>query len=242
MATVRDQITAAMFDLGLLQSGEVPSSDDLTFAFNRFNDWVDWLKTKGLTCYTITRTTWALTTATSYTVGLTGTIAIDRPVSPNAISAAGFIDTTLTNTPEFLLGDVLTEQQYQDVVMKSFSSPYPQRWYYNPTYPLGALKPWPIPSKSGLQGVIYTPTPVSEFTTVDDSFALPPGYRRFFRTNLAVELAAAFDTQPSASLVQAADESRASVKTTNVRLVDLASNTAGVFSRVPGYNIFTDQS
>jgi hypothetical protein len=238
--TVRDQITAAAFDLGLLQSGEVLNPDDLQFAFSRFNDWIDFLKTQNLSCYTITRTTWTLTTATSYTVGLAGTIAIDRPVSPNAITNTGYIDTTLTNTPEYQLGNVLTEDQYAALIMKGFSSPYPQRWYYSPTYPLGTLRPWPIPSNSGLQGVLYTETPVAEFATVDDAFALPPGYRRFFRTNLAIELAAAFDTQPSPTLVQAASESRQAVKLTNVRLVDLTSNAAGVFSRGRPYNIFTD--
>lgn len=240
MATVRDQINGAAFDLGLLQSGEVLSSDDMAFAFVRFNDWIDFLKTQGLTAYSTTRTTWTLTAATSYAVGTGSAVNIDRPVSPNAIENCGFIDTTLTNSPETLLGDVLTEDQYAAVSMKTLTSPYPQRWYYNPTYPTGTLKPWPVPSNSGLQGVIYTMVPVAEFATVDDTFALPPGYRRFFRTNLAIELAPAFDTQPSSALVQAATESRQGVKTTNVRMVDLTSAAAGVFSSRPGYDINTD--
>lgn len=245
MATVRDQITAALFDLGLLQAGEVPSGDDLAFAFLRFNDFVDAMKTHGLIAYSTTRTTWTLTTATSYTVGTGGTVNVDRPVSPQAIANSGYIDTNLTNSPEYPLGDLLTEDEYAGLIYKTFSSPYPQRFYYNPAYTsssaLGTIKPWPVPSTSGLQGVIYTMTPVAEFATVDDTFALPPGYRRFFRTNLALELAPAFDTQPSPLLLQMATESKADIKRTNVRLVELPSNAAGVFGRRGYYDINTDR-
>lgn len=240
MATVKDQITAALLDLGILQAGEVPDPDTLSFAFARFNDWIDGLKTQGLTCYTIPRTTWTLTSATSYTVGTGGDVAIDRPVSPNVIANTGFIDTTVSGSPEYACGDPLTEDEYAGLILKTYSSPYPQRWYYSPTYPLGTLKPWPVPSNSGLQGVLYVKTPVAEFATVDDTFALPPGYRRFFRTNLAIELAAAMDTQPQQSLVQSAAESRQDVKRTNVRMTELPSNAAGVFSLASIYNINTD--
>lgn len=240
MATVRDQITGALIDLALLQAGEVPDPDDAALAFLRFNDFVDACKTQGLTCYTVTRSTWTLTSATSYSVGTGGDVNIPRPVSQEAITNTGFVDTTLSNTPEYGMGDLLTEDEYAGLIMKTFSSPYPQRWYYSPTYPLGTLKPWPVPSKSGLQGVLYTLTPVAEYATLDDSFALPPGYRRFFRTNLAVELAGAFDTAVPPSVMQAAIESKSDIKRTNVRRVELISNATGVFSRRPGYDINTD--
>jgi hypothetical protein len=70
--------------------------------------------------------------------------------------------------------------------------------------------------------------------------ALPRGYRRFFRTNLAVEVASAFEVTPPAAIVKAAAESSMRVKASNLRMVDL-----GMDSRLPGlrgrgYNILTD--
>jgi hypothetical protein len=83
---------------------------------------------------------------------------------------------------------------------------------------------------------------VSEFTAISDTIALPPGYRRFMRTNLAKELASAFDSPLTPDIQQAAAESKADVKRANERLMDLSSGVAGLIfgGAGPHYNIYSD--
>ena len=68
--TVQQLITASLQDLRVIQTGETASADDSAFAMERLNDWINGLATENLTVYTITRTTWTLSTASSYTVGI----------------------------------------------------------------------------------------------------------------------------------------------------------------------------
>ena len=167
-----------------------------------------------------------------------------RPTGPLAIDNVGFQDTSVSPTIEYNLGPVLTEDAYAGIAQKGLDSVYPQAVYYNPTYTsgLGLIYLWPIPSSLTLEGVIYTLVPVSEFTAISDTIALPPGYRRFMRTNLAKELASAFDSPLTIDIQQAAMESKADVKRANERLMDLSSGVAGLIfgGAGPHYNIYSD--
>lgn len=242
MATIGDSITATLQDLGVIQAGETPSNEDSALALSRVNEWIDGLANEGLTLYTVTRTTWTIVAnTTSYNIATGATINVARPVSPNAILNIGFQDTSFTPTQEYNLGPVLTEDAYALLPQKALTSPYPSYFYYRNTFPTGVLLPWPVPTSSTLEGVIYTQGQLSEFTALTDSVSLPPGYRRFFRTQLAIEIASAFDATPSPAVIQAAIESKATIKRTNVRLDDLSLDRAALIGRGgPIYNIYSD--
>lgn len=244
--TVLDLITRALMDLKVYQPGETVSNDDAASGLVTLNDWIDALATEGLTIFTVTRTTWAIVSGTSsYTIGAGGVINVARPMNPQAIENIGYQDTSLTPVQEVQLGPVLTEDQYAAVPVKTLQAVYPAAFYYNPTFGssgLGLLRPLPIPTSSTLQGVIYTPTPVSEFAALTDTVSLPPGYRRFFRTNLAKELGPEFDAQLSPDLQQAAVDSKANIKRTNIRLVDLSCGDAALLFGGGGpSNIYTGE-
>ena len=225
MATIGDVITASLQDLGLVSASESPSADDSALALSRVNDWIDGLATQNLTVYTNARTTWTITSGkTSYTVGTGGDVPCTRPIAPTDILNIGYQDTSVSPVQEYLLGRPLTEDGYAALTPKSLTATYPQYWYYNPTFAssLGTLTPWPVPTSSTLQGVIYTPVPVTEFTGLTDTILLPPGYRRYYRTSLALELAPSFSVVPSPGLQQIANEAATEVKRSNQRLMDLS--------------------
>jgi hypothetical protein len=242
--TVSDLITASLQDLRVLQVGETVSSDDAAFALNRLNDWINSLATEGLTVYAQARTTWTISSAASYTIGSGGVINCARPTGPMDITNIGFQDTSVSPTIEYNLGPVLTEDAYAGIAQKALTSVYPQAAYYNPkwTAGLGLIHLWPLSTSATLQGVIYTPVPVAEFSALSETVSLPPGYRRFLRTGLAKELASAFDSPLTADLQQAAMESKSDIKRANQRLSDLSSGLAGVIfgGAGPHYNIYSD--
>jgi hypothetical protein len=244
--TVQDLITASLQDLRVIQTGAVVSADDAALGLSRLNDWINALATEDLTVYTILRTTWTLSTAASYTIGAGATVNVARPTGPMAVENIGFQDTSVSPTIEYQLGPVLTVDAYAGIAQKALTSVYPQNWYYDPTFTsgFGTLYPYPVPTSTTLEGVIYTQSPVAEFDAITDTIALPPGYRRFLRTGLAMELSSAFDAGLSPALQLAAVESKADVKRANMRLRDLGCGTAGVlFGRRTGsnmYNIYSD--
>lgn len=229
--TVQDLLTRALIDLGVYQSGEVLTADDAALGLSTLNDWLDDLGTDSASIYTVSRATWTISTAASYTIGLGATINVPRPVNPQAIENIGYQDTSVTPVQERLFGAPLSLAQYESIPQKTLTGVYPNGFYYNPTFGstgFGTLTPWPVPSSTTLQGVIYVPIPVVEFTAVAQAVSIPPGYRRFFRSNVAVELSGAFDATPSPGLIKAATESAANVRRANARLVEMSSGLAGV--------------
>lgn len=237
--TVTDLATRAMFDLGLLQEGEVPSPSQLVLIMDALNEWLDWLATQSLSVYSVTRTTWTITSAASYTIGAGGDINVARPVNPEAISNIGYVNGSFPTPVELQLGPPLTDDMYAAIPMKTYPTPYPTNFYYRPTFPLGTLLPYPVPSASLLTGVIYTQAALSEFTSATQTIALPNGYRRYLRASLAIEIAPIFNAEPSPALIKRLSEGEAGVKRANQRLSDMSSDASVLFRGRGRSNIYT---
>ncbi len=230
--TVRTVLTAALKRINVIQANEVPTPDMLADAFDRMNDWIDsiWGNDR-LAIYTITRSTWTLssskgTLGNPYLVGPGGDINITRP---QFIDHVNFIDNTLNPGVERPLIP-LTPDAWALLPIKTQTAAYPVYSYYEPTYSSaqGNLYLWLVPTAPSLQGVLYAPSQITAFATLDDVIALPPGYNRFLRDNVAVELAAEFreNVPIDPSLARSAMMSMAQVKRTNQRLYDMAVDPA----------------
>lgn len=238
--TVRNLIKAAMRRINVIQENEDPSGDSLSDAFERFNDWVDSVcGNERLTMYTVTRTTWNLVPNQAvYTVGLGGDVNIVRPQFINQVN---WINANISVPFELQL-TLLTEDAEASLPLKSLTSTYPFYAYYNPTFTgaLGSLKLWPNATGTGLQGALYYPQQVNRFNTVNDTIALPPGYNRFMRDNLAIELFPEFreGQQMDTGLMQSASEAKANLKRINNRLMDLQTDPILLWGR-SAWSIYT---
>jgi hypothetical protein len=224
--TVTQLCTAALSRLGIPGVGQTPRQEDLDLAFDRLNQWIDALALESLTVSRLLRTTWTLTSATSYTIGTGATVNVARPVSPQAIKNCGYVDTSVTPNREYLFGPVLTEQAYQAIAQKTITATYPAQWYYDPSLTTGTLKPWPVPTGSSLQGVVYTESAVSEFSALSDTVSVAPGWKRFLINGLAVELAPEFGKELDPAIVMTAREAKSAIKRGNERLSDLTLDVA----------------
>lgn len=220
--TYRDLIEDCLQDLLIVGAGNTADADDAQLGLDRLNDWIDALALDGLTIPAIVRAVWTLVSGTaSYAVGTGSTVSVTKPVSPQAIVNIGYLDTSLATPLEILFGRVLTDQEYAQTPQKTLQTSYPTGFWYDPTFGVtGTLKPLPIPNISTLQGVIYAPSLLAE-VLLSDTVLLPRGYRRFFRSNLTVEVAAAFEKPVPSSIAKIAAESMLRVKTANVRMVDM---------------------
>src|SRR5262245_30651869 len=218
MATVLTILTTALQELNVLAEAEQPSAAQGADGLAAFNRMVDTMAAERLQIYTVTRTTWTIVSGTAaYTVGLTGSANVARPVFVQSIN---FVDTSVSPNIEYTLS-MLTDDGYAGIPMKTQTSTYPTSAYYNPTYPLATLTLWPVPTSTTLLGVIYAPAAIAQFATLATTVALPPGYEEMLVKNLAVRLAPSYGRQIDGNLFEQAKESKAIVKRSNTRLMDL---------------------
>jgi len=234
---VRDVVTGALRELGVLAAGEVATADDAEDGRLALNNLIDQMAAERLQIFAITRTTWTITATASYTVGVGGTINVARPVY---IDHVNLIDTAPAPDNEIPL-DSLTDDAYAAIPNKAMTSTLPNRWYYNPTFPLGTLYLLPIPTQSLLQGALYAAAAVSEFTSINTTFTLPPGYRMMLVKGLAVTLAPAYKVRLDGGLVAEAREAKGIVKRSNTRISDLSFDLGALIGTSGHYNIRTDR-
>lgn len=187
------------------------------------------------------RTVWTISASTQdYTVGLSGTIVVARPVSGEKISQVNYYDSAVTPIVEIPL-EFLTDDQWVMWPQKTLTGTYPLAWHYNPTYPSGVISLYPNPTGTGLRGVMYSASQIAAFAGLSDTIAMPPGYEEFLITNLAVNLAASYEREIPSSLSMRAEKAKAIVKRANRRLEDLSFPADSLIGAGQGtYDILSD--
>ena len=223
MADVRDVCTDALRELGVIAADDTPTASDVMSALRALNRLLDQWAAERLMIYTVSRTTFALSSGDqSYTVGSGGNFNVARPVRIDHFTI--YDDTEATPDEQSL--EELTDDAYALIRQKTATGPEPIYYYYNPTFPTGTLFLWPSPTSDDLTGALYAPQQVSEFAEtpagLDTAISLPPGYRRMLVKNLAMELAPSFERSPTPELREQAADSKSIVKLANVRMMDMS--------------------
>jgi len=227
--TWRDLIQRTLEDLGVYGQAQPASPNDMQTCLDRLNDWIDDLKTQQLALYQTARTTWPITGASSYSIGLGQTINVARPPGQAFIEGFGYVNTGVTPAYEVPLGPPITDDQYRTIAFKTLVASYPSGFYYDSTYPAGAVKPYPIPNAPALLGVIYSGVPIEEVLAagIGATISLPPGFRRFIRLGLQIECAPAFRVQVGENVPSDYVEARANIKRLNEELQQISFGVAG---------------
>lgn len=232
-----DFIQRALVLLGVYEAGAAIDGADSDDALDTLNEWVDSLAAERLSIYRILRTVLTLTANTaSYTIGSGGTINIVRPLW---IQHAGLVvNTGVTPVTEVPIR-VFTEEEYARQTPKALTSNLCEGIYYDYAWTAGlaTIRPWPIPNVGTTQLVLYTPLAVTTFPDLSTGYTFPPGYPRAIRANLAMELAADFNVEPSDAVRRMATQGLATIKRANWRpsvvAVDSAMRTGGGVTLAP---------
>lgn len=210
MGTVRDLITAALLDLGAIASGETPTADEAADCLRRLNLLLETLRLESLMVYAVDTVTKATTGAASYTWGTGGDINSARPVRLDRASLRLAGSTALDYPLQ-----VLTDEEYESIGLKSLSTTLAGCVYLDRAYPLANLYVWPVQA-SGATLVLYPWHPLTAFASLDTSVSLPPGYELMLQTNLTIECSAMFrDSTLTPALLAQAARSKALIKQIN---------------------------
>lgn len=227
--TPRTLISDAYRSLLVTRPGQSTSDDAYDEAFRALNDMVDAWQLERLMLYTVDRAAYPLAAGvSSYTLGPGGTLGAVRPLR---LESAGVIYTGAFENPF----PVLTLNQYRA---------RQSGVYLDGAYPLANLSVYP-PPQGGETLVLYSWSPLAQFTNMDASYQLPQGYPRALRWNLALELAAGASIQKKipdvlyAQIQQQAVDAKAWIK--SFHSSPPPEMDTGLGCGCGSYNIYTDQ-
>lgn len=196
--TALSLITAAMQEIGALAAGEGPSSDDYAWVLQKLQRVIDTFNAKRPMVYANTFSTFTLVANLApHTIGPTGTFAV--PQRPIEIPSIGLI---LVDTSPTTVEIPLTprdKEWWANQRVKNLKSTIPTDYYYEPDWPNGSLYFWPVPSSVN-NVLLQMRTVLTEITTGNQSFSMPPAYWDAVVYSLAVAISPSFERPVSPDL------------------------------------------
>ncbi len=236
--TVSKLFELALKRVNVIQAGGSLDANDADDALFYANNWLDSLAIESITIPFLLRTTWPMVSGTaSYTVGTGGDVNIPRPTY---IDHVNYIDASLSPAVEREL-DLLTDDAYAAIPIKTLTNVLPSFAYWNPTYAggFGSLSFWLVPTSALLTGVLYSRSPVAQFVNLTDTLSVPPGWQWFTQENLAVFFAGTFreNLPVDPSLVESAKLSKLAITRSNMRLQETSVD-PGLTYGSPRSNIY----
>ena len=208
MTTALQLVTASLRKLGAVAAGETPDADEQSDALASLNQIVESWNLKGLALYRRENASYTLTPSQQvYTIGSGADFDGARPITLNcAFVTRGGIDYQL---------EPLTQAQWNEILQKSQESQLPEAVYYEPTFPDGTLRFWPVPLEA-LTVTLAINMQLGAVADINDDLAFPPGYERALVYALAVELAPEYPSVTlSQRVIDTADEALADIKRAN---------------------------
>lgn len=233
MATVRDMITDALIQIGMVDPSESVNAGTAQAALRELNRMIQSWNIQGLMTYALDSSVFSTVGGQQdYTYGAGGNFDAPRPTNIDSVSV-------LLGNPQLELPiQILTDDQWRDVGVKSTTSTFPTAVHIHGDFPLNTLSFWPIPASAG-QVRIYFWHLITEFSNINTPISLPQGYEDAIVSNLAIRLAPSYGVNPSPVLGQMAVMAKKRINNINwqptYRCVDEALsgsyNSIGIRSR-----------
>lgn len=223
-----DLIRRAMLLISAVAAGEDPADGEMNDALLTLNEMIDSWDTQSLAVYGSPNESWVLTPGiATYDWGTTagaGNFTSERPVFLNGVTC---IRNGISTDVE-----VITQEEYDSIGLKSLSQGIIEKVLYVNAFPLGKITCFPVPSEAvtlSMNVARQLPGPV----TLADTIALPPGYLRALRYNLAVDLWPEFsNASTDINMIRTiARESLGKIKVANSNIVP------ATFENIPGVDI-----
>jgi hypothetical protein len=193
----------------IVGAGETPDPDDADDALLSLNLMLDAWQAEKLFAFSIAERTHALTAGVgSYTVGALGTIAVSRPVE---------IEWAFTRDSHSYDRwiEIIPEDVYQSITLKSMGNTFPMALFYEQSYPLGVINLWQLPS-AGLTLHFGAWVPLTEYASLSDAVALPPGYEDALVFSLAERACPEYGKTIPADLARMGALARKRIKQNNL--------------------------
>lgn len=187
MATARDLIKRSLRLIHVLSTTEEPTAQEASDSLEALNDMLDeWAIEKSLIFASKEESITWVGGSETHTLGATGDTVTTRPTK--ILNSTFYTD---GNGNDYNLRLIDTRVGYTSIVDKETTTDLPDILYYEPTYPDGTLYIWPVPS-ANLTVKLHTWQQLSQFSSLDDTVSLAPGYKNLLVYGLTEYLASEF--------------------------------------------------
>ena len=208
MTTALQLVTSSLRKLGAVAAGEALDADEQSDALAALNQILESWNLKGLALFRRENAAYTLVPSQqAYSVGSGADFDGPRPITlHSAFVTRGGVDYPLA---------VLTQANWNDIIQKSTQSDIPEGVYYEPTFPAGTMRFWPVPIEA-LTVTLAIDMQLAAVADINDDLAFPPGYERALLYALAVDLAPEYPAVTlSQSVIDTADDALADIKRAN---------------------------
>lgn len=232
MTTAADQINGAMRLLNILDQDDTADATQLANGLTALNQMIDSWNTERLSVYSTQdqQFTWTSGNA-SRTLGPSGNFIGNRPVLLDDSTYYKNASTGVSYGVSFI-----NQEQYDAIALKTATTTYPQVMFINMDYPNITMYVYPVPT-TDLEWHFISVTEITQPATSGTTLALPPGYLRAFKYNLALEIAAEYGLQADPRVVRIADISKRNLKRIN-NPGDVMAMPYAIMTRRSRYNIY----
>lgn len=215
MSTAQDLVTQALTLSGRLGAGRTPGASESGVVLALANNMLDSWSTERLMIVSIQQATYALAAGTeSYTIGPSGVFTATRPVMVQSASIKATVESQTSHFPLRVIG----QDEFVQQLRMGDQAAIPRTLYNDMGSPNSTLYLFPIPA-TNTHLELYTWQQFTQFATLGDTLAFPPGYYRAVSYNLAVEIASAFGLQVPKNVADIAEQAKASIRAINQRLM-----------------------
>lgn len=208
MATAAEIIENALRKIGVIASGEDPSSAEQADGLTALNQLIESLSNENMLIFDDNEETFVLTASDGeYTMGSSGDFNTTWPIK---ITDARLKITSQSPNYELPIA-ILSLDEWKQIVQKNTSSSLVTALYVDYAYPLANLKLWPVPTV-GESLILNSQKLITSFATAGTTVSLPPGWNRFLEYQLAVDIAPEYGTEASQTVQRIALESKNALK------------------------------
>jgi hypothetical protein len=169
-----DLIRQALLDVGAIDEGQTPSATQVSDASMKLNMISKFWHADGMPLWAMKQTSFALTAATSYTIGVGQTISTPRPIR---VYSAFLRDTSATPDTDTPI-NILTRDEYNSLSSKSTEG-RPIGLFYDPqggATAFGTIYLWPKPDTTAIANCSCFVTyqrPFEDFDAASDTPDFP---------------------------------------------------------------------
>jgi hypothetical protein len=225
--TVSDLITNALQDGGIVGIDESIETPMLTRAFRQAN-WLlaQWARKRWLV-YRIADYAVVSTGAQTYSVGLKGDININPRPDRIEYAFLRFLNQPFGSTLfiDIPLNIIQSHEDYSRIPVKNIGT-LAWRVFYDPVWPVGVLRPWPVPQATIYELHIGFKAVLPRFANIQQPINFPPEYEPALNWALARRLRASYQMPADAEINALARDA--------LNTIRLANSAIGVL-RMPAF-------